>query len=193
MHIKVSTLPRHLQAKLSQVGYHRPDIAIEARETVSIQDFGGDGRRAFFFPFSLDASKGCGEVVYGSWGGPNPFETRQPDADNRDHAIPVGCGVVKGSDGGPGRMHATLYVHPATIAPLLPAMPVITERQGAILRMWAQLTSAGRKYEFERNPKLRPTEAELVDLVGLGLLSRNRAGAVAITTEGRNACPRGQV
>ena len=95
MYVKVNTLPQHLQAKLSEVGFHGRDVSIEPKESVSVQDFGGAGRRAFFFPFSLDPAQGCGATVYGSWGGPNPFETRQPDADNRDHAIPPGCGVAR--------------------------------------------------------------------------------------------------
>jgi hypothetical protein len=86
-------------------------------------------------------------------------------------------------------MHASIYIHPTAIAPLLPAAPAISDRDKSILLAFRSLTSAGRKDEWSRNAASRPTTEELDRLVAAGLLSRNKAGAMAITTEGRNAVP----
>jgi hypothetical protein len=185
MYVKTYTLPQHLQDKLRLVGYGKKEINIEPALTVNVMDYGADGHRSFFFPFSL--ATGCGNAVYGSWGGPNPFQTRQPDIDNRDHAIPEGCGICRGSEGGTGPTRASIYIHPASFAPLLPAVPSLDARQRSILKQYKELTSAGRKYEYDYNPASKPTPTELDSLVSAGFLSRNKAGSTAITMDGKNA------
>jgi hypothetical protein len=185
MYVKTYTLPNHLQHKLNQIGYHKKEINIEAAESVNVMDCGATGCRSFFFPFSL--SQGCGTTVYGSWGGPNPFETRQPDIDNRDHVIPDGCGICRGSEGGTSPTRASIYIHPSAIAPLLPAVQILTSRHRSILKQYKELTSAGRKYEWDYNPASKPLESEIDYLVDAKLLSRNKVGSIGITLDGKNA------
>ena len=185
MYVKTYTLPQHLQDNLRSVGYGKKEINIEPALTVNVMNYGADGCRSFFFPFSL--SQGCGATVYGSWGGPNPFQTRQPDIDDRDHTIPEGCGICRGSEGGTSPTRASIYIHPAAIAPLLPAVQSLDDRQRSILKQYKELTSYGRKYEWDYNPASKPTPAELNSLVSAGYLSKNKAGSIGITMDGKNA------
>jgi hypothetical protein len=52
-------------------------------------------------------------------------------------------------------------------------------------------TSAGRKSEFEgyegSRKRVPPTEVEWLRLIDLCLIKRTKAGAVSLTTEGKNA------
>jgi hypothetical protein len=185
MYVKTYTLPQHLQDKLKIVGYNKKEINIEAAESVNVMDYGATGCRSFFFPFSL--AQGCGKTVYGSWGGPNPFETRQPDIDDRDHSIPVGCGVARGSEGGTGPTRCSLFVHPLAVAPLLPAVQALDPRHRMILKQYKELTSAGRKSEWDYDLSTKPLDSEIDFLVDAKLLSRNKAGSIGITLDGKNA------
>jgi hypothetical protein len=62
-------------------------------------------------------------------------------------------------------------------------MPEVTDREQMILRTIRSLTSAGRK-EIFASEKVRPEEIDA--LVQRGLLSKTKAGAVSITTTGKN-------
>ena len=123
------------------------------------------------------------------------FETQRSDVDFANHPIAPGYAVVVGSESGTGTL-AIIHIHPDNCANILPAPSVITERQKYILNCYKSLTSAGRKNEWERYSTYqdpagsggKPSDEEITELVNLKFLTRNRAGAVTITTIGKNNC-----
>jgi hypothetical protein len=184
-HAITKDLPESIRAVLASLGYGKKDIRIEVSETVVVGQGGGDGRRSFYAIVALDGSVPP-KQEYGSWGGANPFETRRVDHDQTPHPIQSGFAVITGSSG--VNVYATIHVHPSNIAPLLPVKVELNDRLRAVLKAFKELTSAGRKNEWEiYNPSSKPTEAELDELVNRKLLKRNKAGAMSITTEGKNA------
>jgi hypothetical protein len=173
----IKDLPTVLQNALASVGYHRADISIEGRETVSIADMGGDGRRAFAVLVSL--TENTYKTVYGSWGGPNPFNQSNPvDLDEREHVIPPGGAVIRGSEGGGHPVLANLYLHPDNLVKYLPPKPELTDAERDCLRQLATLKPSYRN---------RPLPAVLTSLLSKGLVKQNKAGALQITTAGKSA------
>ena len=173
----VKDLPVLLQKALLQVGYHRADISIEGKETVSIQDMGGDGRRGF--AVLVDLSVGCYKVLYGSWGGSNPFNpTNAVDLDSREHTIPVNGAVILGSEGGGHPVIANLYLHPDNLVKFLPPKPELTDAERGCLQELATLKPGYRT---------KPSPVVLASLLAKGLVKQNKAGAVQITTLGKSA------
>jgi hypothetical protein len=158
LYIEVKTLPDSIKDALASVGYHRGDIDVEVSTQGRIGMAFGDGHRGVTVVVNL--ATGERKVQYGSWGGANPFVQNKFD-DNPD-ARPE-------------------------LSPLLPEKVELSDRQKKILAQFRSLTSRGRKDQWEREPGDRPTEAELDELVAGGFLKRNKAGAIKITTEGRNA------
>lgn len=184
-YVATKELPPSVRKTLKTIGYGKADIGIVSSETVVVGQGGGDGRRSFYAILALDGSVEP-KVEYGSWGGANPFETFRVDHDQTKHPIAPGYAVVVGSESGGTHVHCTMHVHPSNLAPLLPAKADLTDRQRSTLRVFKSFTSAGRKSEWENYPETKPTEAELEALIGLGLLKKNKAGALSITTKGKN-------
>jgi hypothetical protein len=71
---------------------------------------------------------------------------------------------------------------------MLPAAPTVSERDGRILGACKSYTSAYRKEWFARN---KVTDTELDALVSAGYLKKNKAGAISITTSGKNVATKG--
>jgi len=200
MNIETKLLPQCVQATLKACGFNKRDISVIPSESVCVRDGSGDGIRAFCI--TINMATGETRRVDGSWGGSNMFVTRQVDADDTKHQIPINGAVFLGREGGGLPVRGSLYVHPASMPPALPAVPELTDSDKAILKQWVSLTSAGRKNEWERYDldmkygngtsysARRPTPAELDSLVSRGLLSRNKAGAISITIAGKNAIGR---
>lgn len=105
------------------------------------------------------------------------------DLDTQDRAIPPGMGVVKGSEG--ERTFATVYLHPSNVAKYLPAPPACSERERTILGYMGYKSGYRRECLARMQPPCEPVEID--SLVERGFVSRNRAGATSLTTEGRNA------
>ncbi len=190
VYVEVSTLPETLQYVLRSAGYRRADIAVYVAERASVLGMSGNGYRCF--AALVHIASGQAEHFQGSWGGANMFSPTNPVDTNREpQELRPGFALINGREGGDRPVSCSLTVNPANAAPLLPAKPELTEREQEILGVVSSLNSGGRKNYWERhgNP---PTEAELVSLVGRSLITRNRAGAVAITTAGRNAAGRKQ-
>jgi hypothetical protein len=186
VYVPTKELPQSVKDALKSVGYDRRDIGIVASETVSVGQGGGDGRRSFYAIVSLDGLVEP-KVEYGSWGGANPFEMKRVDHDQVNHPIHPGYAVIVGSESGGTRVYATMHLHPSNLAPLLPAKAEISDRLRGILKDFVSLTSAGRKAEWEiYNTSSKPTSEELETLIGMDLLKKNKAGAVSITTKGKN-------
>ena len=183
MHVETKTLPDILQRALASVGYARRDIAVEAREAVSLADGGSAGRRAFALIVDLVA----GQIVTlrGSWGGPNMFNpSNTVDTDDKIRALQPGLAVIKGSEG--ESTYASIYVHPENLRPLLPSGPTVDDRDGRILAAYRGLKSGPYRQEALR--ALQCTEADITRLCAAGLLKRSSNGATQITTAGKNAC-----
>ncbi len=111
-------------------------------------------------------------------------------AEGQTVALEPGVAVVERSTFCGKVMPLRVHLHPDNAARLLPAaQPAreLPERARRILRQWTELSSSGRKDEWDRVPESRPSAAELDLLVEEGLLSRNKAGAVSITPAGKNA------
>jgi hypothetical protein len=196
MYSLVTDLPELVQRELKGVGYGRKDIDITASETASAFSSSGRGLRGFCI--IIDLSKGDVKHMQGSWGGANMFNpTNQVDLDSKSYVIPENVIVINGSSGDGNPVYARLTVAPSNIAKFLPTKSELTERQATILYTYKGLNSRGRKDYWDRvsfssgfngeaiMPK--PSEGELDELAGMGLLKRSKSGATQITTDGKNA------
>lgn len=182
-YIPTSKLPAVVQNALENVGYHRKDIGVNARESVSIACSGGDGYRGFAVIINL----GTGErqFLYGSWGGANPWNpTNRVDLDTQEHTIPVNGCVILGSEGGSRPVYASVYVRPDAIVAMLPPAVDATEDEKRVLYAYRGLKSGPYRKEFL--DKIPNVTKIVDDLVARGLLKRAKNGATQITTEGRN-------
>lgn len=184
VHIETKNLPPILQRELAKVEFHGKDICVEAKETAILSDCGCEGRRAFVV--LLNMTTGESRYVQGSWGGANIFNPQNPvDLDDRTHIIPPNGAVIKGSQGY-GGVRATIFVHPSSLAPLLPAGPTVTDREKQILGLMGYKSF----YKKERMDEMKVTPEELTSLASKGLIKINKAGASSITTAGKNAIDR---
>lgn len=183
MYVNVKDLPYCLQEALARVGYTKKDVALEGREKVCLLDSGSDGRRAF--AVLIDLETGERRTTYGSWGGANMFNpTNVVDLDDRAHTLPVGGAVVLGSEGYGGVM-ARIFLHPENLTKLLPMKVDVSDKDRAILEAIGSLKSG--PYRREALQRIRATDEDINSLVARGFLNKNKAGAVSITTEGKNA------
>jgi len=183
-HCAVKDLPSTVQNALRSIGYAKKDIGVNAEEKTSVGDCGCDGRRSFVM--LLDLASGESKTMRGSWGGANIFNPRnQVDLDFEDYALPPGGAVIHASEGY-GGVWASLTIHPSNVAKLLPASGSdVSEKDRKILAAIGGLKSG--PYRKEALDRLGTTPADLDSLVSRGFLSRNKAGAIAITTAGKNA------
>ncbi len=206
MHVRVDSLPQNMRTLLHSLGYRRSDINCEAREKAHRHCGGGDGYRGFFY------SPETG-VQYGSWGGANAFTKNSVDGTNESDAYVVlraGDFAVRGTEGGGQPVYASLYAHPDTIATSdgkpcgehedcresaeiaaacatarnrWAAPRDVTDREKTLLSA-VSMKSSYRREELRR---IKATDGEIDGLVSRGFVSRNKAGAMTLTTEGRNA------
>lgn len=189
----VKDLPAAVQKALKSVGYGRRDIAVEAGETFSAAQGGGQGKKAFSTLVNL--SNGDFKTTEGSWGGANIANpTNQTDLDTRVRPLPEGFAVIQGSYGGQDPTYATVRVHPKTMAtitgPALPAGPVNLSPKAMIaLNAIGGLISSGRVNEFDREGLGRygVDNPYVKELLAAGLVATNAKGAITITLAGKNA------
>lgn len=183
MHTKIENLPMSVRNALSNLGYARADIGVSAHETFSLRCASGQGQRAFVCIVNIETGERV--VKIGSWGGANMFNPQNAvDLDDEERPILPNMVVIRGSQG--ERVHASIEVAAATLAPMLPAASGIDERDARILACYRSLKSGN--YRTEALARLKCTEEDLVRLAALGLLKRARNGATQITTDGKNAC-----
>jgi len=178
--VSVKELPKPLQKALKEMGYKRRDISVEPKDKAHMQHLAGEGRRSVTAVVNLATGKY--EVGRGAWGGPSPNDPRGVDLDQGVHAIPPNGAVIIGIEGGRHPMSAWIYVHPHSIAPILPGGADTTERQRSILGLWGY-TSSYRKEEMRY---MGVTEKEIDELVRMGMLKKSKSGATSITTKGKN-------
>lgn len=187
MHIELNAenVPECLRAAIRDCGKHSGSIEVKAAESFE-SNTAFTGNRSVAVAVNL-ATGARSTVEMGSWGGSNPFESRPLDRP-KPHAIAPGFAVVAGESGGQGTF-LKVYVHPGSMAPLLP------NTEGAALDIDQQrtldahcgLNSRGRREYFERHPVARGLDTVKAELAALGLLKVNRTGAAKVTASGRNA------
>jgi hypothetical protein len=148
---------------------------------------------------AVNMETGQAQAVQGSWGGASPFSGNAlAAAVQSGKGVPVAPGVmwIQLQTGGGRPVSASACVHPASMAPLLPApAPALAFEETAVLYAHRALKSAARR-DYYRSPyyslgggapdAIEP-ERWIPGLVAKGLLKQNSAGATQITTEGRNA------
>lgn len=174
----VRELPDCIRRALKSVGYGSRDINIETAEKISIIQAGCDGQRGFVILVNLESGEYT--LQKGSWGGSNCFNPDNPvDLDDNEYSIPVNGAVIRGSEGYP-RTFARITLHPNNMIRALPEAIVLTEEEKSTMYCYGALTSAYRK-NF-----LIGKETIIDGLIAKGLLKRNAAGAVSITTAGKN-------
>lgn len=186
-HVAVKVLPPVVQRALRDLGYGRRDIEVRAADAVSVRESGGDGYRGF--ACIINMSTGDYKIMRGSWGGANPWSTRnQVDMDEGRHSIPPNGAVIKGTEGGGRPVYAVLYVNPDAMPTYLPEKPTLTPDEDKALAIISGIKPGYRADSFDRydlglytkdNPIVR-------SLVEKGLVKATGAG-IQITTEGRNA------
>lgn len=184
MYVTVKSLPKEIQHILVTVSnYHKSDIEVKHVETISLGDYGaGDGRRAFTILINLET--GEYKNYKGSWGGINMFNLDNPvDTDNSVYPMMAGMLVIKGSVGYP-MTYATIYAHRDTALLPLESGTKITEKQALILGAIKGLKSG--EYRNQRLNELGTRKSDIEELATMGLLKINKAGAVSITTQGKN-------
>jgi len=181
MHVLVADLPSSLQRALRSVGYARKDIRAEVGPTFTAPAAYGSGHRAQAMVVEL--ATGRMEGVVGSWGGANPFEQHAIDVGG-ESTLPSGFAALTSSMTG----YWTLHLNPANAAKWLGSgTSEVSPREAWILGSFAGLTSAGRKDEFSRHGRgQEPSPEEIGTLAARGYLKVNKAGAVQITTAGKN-------
>lgn len=180
MYLPTKDLPESIRAALRSVGYGGADIDVTVGETFTAPGSYGAGHRGRVFV--VDLATGRSEYAQGSYGGDNPFSSNPVDS-NEKSPLPPGFAAL--TSGHSKIWH--LHINPANAAAWLPTAPDVSPREKWLLWAYTGLTSAGRKDEFERKgPGGGPSQDEISTLVARGLLKQNKAGAVQITTEGKN-------
>jgi hypothetical protein len=186
VYVETKTLPETILSALASVEFNRPTIPIYVSDTASVGTYSGDGMRAF--TVLLDIDTGRRETHVGSWGGNNPFHQSPVDADQKSRPLPANGCVIHGHTGGGKPCWATLTIHPSRSAKLLPApKDALSDRLSRLMAVFARFNSRGRAEWFERHGKA--TDSELAELEAMGLIKRNKAGAVTCTAAGKNAAP----
>lgn len=180
--VDVKELPAPLLKAVKAVGYKKRNIEVIPLASVNVSSAGGAGQRAFAMAVNLQTGKQS-ELLKGSWGGPSPYSSSpMDDLRAAPYKIPNNGAVIKGSEGG-GSTWAQIYIHPDNMAALLPGDVDLTDREKTILAVLG-LVSSYRKQELARG---RVTKEELRKLRDEGYIKVNKAGAIQLTTKGKNA------
>lgn len=188
VYVETKTLPPTVLAALADIGFNRPTIAIEPRETDSFSTGAyGDGYQGFTVLVDIDT--GRAESFNGSWGGANPFNPGNAvDRDDKQRPVPANACIIHGQRGGGKPVSADIVIHPSRAAKYLPAPSAdMPDRLKAIMSVYRYYNSRGRAEAFGRIGI--PSGDETSELQRLGYIKVTRAGAVSVTAAGRNVAP----
>ena len=195
MYAIVKQLPQVVQDTLASVGYGKADVEVSVVAEMNLMSNAyGDGYQGF--TTILNLATGERETVRGSWGGSNPFESSPVDNDTRMYTLPAGAVVIKGQRGGGRPVSAHVYIASAgELGGAIAETVELSADERAVLDAHKSLNSGGRKDYFGGrwggyywdNADREPHTAVIARLAERGLLKVNKAGAVSITTEGKNA------
>lgn len=184
MHIEVKALPQTIQRALDSIGYRRRDIKVEAKEREYPRQ-GGGGERGVTVILNLDT--GESRVAYGSYGGANPFQKSADDIEVI--TLQPNMAVITGVTGGNHPVFADIAIHPSNMAALLPAgNEPLSVRELTVLYAFRALKGGDARKRHFAEYKVKQSEIDALE--AKGLIKSNKAGAIQITTEGRNAFPR---
>lgn len=183
-YIAVKELPTTLIGALGSVGYGRSDIEIITQSSVSSDNSAyGDGYRGYVLWVNI--LTGEQKRFDGSYGGSNMFSQTVADDSDQEIPLPINAAIIKGQIGGNHPVSAIIFVGPETLAKLIPEKDGdLTDRQKTILH--CVNTVRGGKYRLDEFRRGRVTPEEITALVEKGYLKQNKAGAISITTEGKN-------
>lgn len=183
-HVAVKDLSAPLQDALKAHGYGRQDIRVEPGATIDVTVAGGAGQRGFVTVVNLDT--GRRHTEQGSWGGANMFGHNDVDTGGVIE-IPRNGAVIKGTRGGGVPVWAYITAHPDVVPRLLPSGETeeLSDLEQHALYCFACIK--GGAYRSEELARRRVPASVVDGLVERGYLKRNRAGATAITTKGKNA------
>lgn len=191
MRVRTRDLPDALRRALTEVGFHKVDIAITPKSdgTTRLDSPYGDGYQTFAVAVELETGR-TSEVARSSWGGVNPFARGIEAAMDRsvEIVIPQGAILIQGQRGGGQAVSASIECHPDDLAPFLPPSHVALHVSRAALVALSGLSGLkpfARREEAERFPGM-DYDAAIQELCTAGLAKQNRAGAVRITTEGES-------
>jgi hypothetical protein len=189
MHVELTDLSPVIRRALESVDYHARDVSLEAKDEVDLRTYGGGaGARGFVTVINLTTGKFHTEV--GDWGGPG-LGNRLADFSEDRVKLTDEMAVIVGTMGHP-RTFAHIYANGTVLGRFLPSgeEEVLTDTELKGLYVYSSIKSGYRRNELDRLHVLEhPTIDSLVDR---GYLKRNRAGAVQITTKGKNARRQGR-
>lgn len=184
MVVPTKDLPPFVQSTLKRLGYHARDIKIEMAETVSPIDYGGRGQQGKLVIIDM-RNWSVFKELHGSWGGANMFNPNNAvDLDDNEYPIPVNAMVIKGSFG--YHKFARIILNPVNAQKFLPPAEIneLTDTEKSILGVYRGIKSSYRK-EYLKN--IKGFSQELIKgLADKGFLKINKAGAVSVTTKGKN-------
>jgi hypothetical protein len=184
-YVEIANLPAAVQSALKSVGYGKKDIRTEASETVSLSGSPGDGFKSFVCLVNL--ATGQFETHWGSWGGANMFDrSNVVDNDTNSYPLPANGVAIRGTKGGSQPVYAALHIPAAMVSRMLPA-PVAELSTDENNALYCHNSVTGGKYRKDELARLRVPASVIDALVSSGMLSRNKAGSVSITTAGKNA------
>lgn len=184
-HVAVKDLAPAVREALASVAYGAQDIRVIPQSTVDPTVAGGAGMRGFVLILNLDTGKF--RTVNGSWGGSNPAVLSPVDVTDEKISLPPNGAVIKGTRGHP-RTYATIYAHPSAFSAFLPSGEpgeTLTDAEQQAIYCFAAIK--GGEYRRDEMRRRNVTQETVTSLVERGYLKRNRAGAVQITTKGKNA------
>lgn len=184
-YVTVTDLPAPVIGALKSVGYGKKDIRVEAAERVTLSSAGQAGCRAFVTLVNL--TTGQHSTTYGSWGGANMFNPANPvDLDDNSYPLPADGVAIRGSMGGGQPVHASLHIPASMVARMLPGPAVdLSHVERQALQCYVTLKSG--QYRQDALRRANVTTDVIDGLVTRGFLARNRAGAISVTTAGKNA------
>jgi hypothetical protein len=186
-YVSVKTLAPTLRDALASVRYGAQDIRVIPAHAIEARAGGASaGSRGFVQVVNLDT--GASHVEHGDWGGAG-LGRRLADWTEDAIPIPANGAVVKGTTGYP-RTFAQVYVHPDSLGRFLPeATEQLSEAAQQVLYCFGSIKGGQyRRDELRRRVGSPAISDPIVDsLVERGYLKRNKAGAVQITTRGKNA------
>jgi hypothetical protein len=182
----VTDLPEAVRRALTAVSYGRKDIEVKASATVVLGDSGaGNGRQSFAVLVNL--TTGEHTVSRGSWGGENMFvRDNAVDSDRNAYPLPGDGVAITGVRGGGQPVWAQLHIPASMVDRMLPG-PTVALSDVQLTALYCHKALKGGAYRRDALSRANIGPDVIDALVSAGLLSRNRAGAVAITTDGRNA------
>lgn len=183
MYVSTKTLPDFVQSALKAVDYHKTDIEVKHVETFTPSySCGSAGRRGFTVLVNMDTQEH--KINWGSWGGANMFNLDNPvDLDTSHYPMTPGMLVIQGSSGYP-MTWATILAHKSSAILPLPSGDELPENLLKTLYCFKGYKAFYRKELIDRGTI---KQADVDKLVEMGHLSRNKAGATQITTQGKNA------